>query len=30
MSCANCKIYSMERPGIHRGINAIELTETIL
>ena len=30
MSSANCRIYSMEGPGIHRGINAIELTETIL
>jgi len=30
MSCTDCKTYSMERPGIRRGVNAIELTETIL
>ena len=30
MSCTDCKTYSMERPGIRRGVNASKLTETIL
>ena len=30
MSSTDCKTRSMERPGIRRGVNAIELTETVL